>query len=272
MSKTNHPRRPRSARSSRASGRGSSPEHARSKFPDAERKLRQRALIGFAIVAVVLVTLPYLVGFDWKALQTAITDLNSFLVFALMALLPVAGFSISIVYLIAGAKFGPVLGGVLVAAATAIHLLLTHWISRSFLRAPLQRMLTRKKYHLPEIPAGENGAISVMAALVPGPPYFIRNYLLALSGVPFRTYFWICLSIYVARSYVSIFIGDLSGDPSRSKLFLLVGIYVLKLGICAYLIARLRRRYKLRGAKRDHATSGKGSDAGKSREDLIPSA
>lgn len=164
-----------------------------------------------------------------------------------MATLPVTGFSVGVIYLVAGAKFGPLLGGVAVAGATACHLVLTHWISRSFLRAPLLRLLERRGHRLPEIPAGENGAVSVMAALVPGVPYFARNYLLALSGIPLRTYFWICLPIYVARSYVTIFLGDLSGDPSRQRLVVLVLVYVAKLAVCAYLLARLRKRYKGRG-------------------------
>jgi uncharacterized membrane protein YdjX (TVP38/TMEM64 family) len=201
-----------------------------------------------AAVAALLIAGISAAGVDWAKIQQSIEALNGFLVFALMATLPVAGFSVGVVYLVAGAKFGPVLGGVAVAGATAIHLLLTHWISRSFLREPLLRLLARRNHHLPVIPRGENAAISVMAALVPGVPYFARNYLLALSGVPLRTYFWICLPIYVARSYVTIFLGDLSGDPSRSGFMVLVAVYAVKLGICAYLLARLRRRYHLRKA------------------------
>ncbi|MEO7414899.1 MAG: VTT domain-containing protein [Opitutaceae bacterium] len=204
-------------------------------------------MIGAAVVALAIWAIST-TGFDWARLQQSIASLNGPLVFALMATLPVAGFSIGIVYLVAGVKFGPVLGGVAVAGATAIHLLLTHWVSRSFLREPLLRLLARKKHHLPEIPPGENAAISVMAALVPGVPYFARNYLLALSGVPLRTYFWICLPIYVARSYVTIFLGDLSSDPSRRGLIVLVAVYAVKLGVCAFLIARLRRRYQARKA------------------------
>lgn len=219
--------------------------------------------------------MPTFLGFDWSGLQERIEGLNPFLLFGLMATLPVAGFSIGVVYLIAGAKFGPLLGGVVVAAATAIHLLLTHWISRSFLRGPLERMIAKRKHHLPDIPRSEHGALSVMAALIPGPPYFIRNYLLALSGVPFRVYFWICLGVYVARSYVAIFLGDLSGDPNQRGFFILVAVYVLKLAICAYLIARMRKRYKLRHSQREKtadANDGEKDDGRKPRRDLVGSA
>jgi uncharacterized membrane protein YdjX (TVP38/TMEM64 family) len=231
-------------------------------------------LIGFAVIAVAIAVFPFIRGFDWAGLQHQIEGLNPFLLIGLMATLPVAGFSIGIVYLIAGAKFGPLLGGVVVAGATATHLVLTHWISRSFLREPLERFIAKRKHHLPDIPPSEHGALSVMAALIPGLPYFIRNYLLALSGVPFRIYFWICLSIYVARSYVAIFLGDLSGDPSRRGFVILVAVYVVKLGICAWLIARMRKRYKLRHSHRgDSARSNRDpQDRGeKSRRPLVGS-
>ena len=210
-------------------------------------------IFGALVVVLALAGIAIFTDFDWEALQQKIAGLNSLLVLALMATLPVAGFSVSVVYLVAGAKFGPALGGLAVAGATAVHLLLTHWIARSFLREPLLRLLKRRNHHLPTIPPGENASVAVMAALVPGLPYFARNYLLALSGMPLRTYFWICLPIYVARSFVTIFLGDLTGDPSGRRLFVLAAVYAVKLSICAYLLARLRRRYKLHESQADSA-------------------
>ena len=224
--------------------RASSPRRAKPLF----KRAHGWWALGVAVGIALLIWAVSRTGFGWTELQHRIASLNGPLVFALMATLPVVGGSVGLMYLVAGAKFGPVLGGVAVAGATVIHLVLTHWISRSFLRGPLLRLLARKKYKLPDIPAEETAAISVMAALVPGVPYFARNYLLALSGVPFRTYFWICLPIYVARSYVTIFLGDLTGDPSRKGLITLVIVYAVKIGVCAFLIARLRRRYQARKA------------------------
>jgi uncharacterized membrane protein YdjX (TVP38/TMEM64 family) len=206
------------------------------------------------------------------AVLRAISGLNAVLLFGLMATLPVAGFSVAIMYLVAGARFGPLVGGAMVAAATAVHLLLSHWISRSFLRGPIERWFKRRKHRIPEVPPGENASVAVMASLVPGIPYFARNYLLALSGVPLWTYFWICLPIYVARSYLTIFLGDLSSDPDGQKLFLIVAVYALKLGICAYLIRRLRQRYKARQATERRGHHGaKHTRSSSPKRDLLES-
>lgn len=201
------------------------------------------ALAAAAAVALV-VTFWMRSDFEWQTVVTRLTGLNAAAVFALMALLPVAGFSISVVYLVAGAKFGPVLGGVVVAGATAVHLLASYWISRSVLRGPLERFLARRNHQLPHVPEGENVSVAAMAVLVPGLPYFARNYLLALTGMPLRVYFWVCLPLYVARSYVTILLGDLGTEPDTKTFLILALVYVLKLSVCAYLIFRIRRRFK----------------------------
>jgi uncharacterized membrane protein YdjX (TVP38/TMEM64 family) len=214
---------------------------------------QRRRWISGIIIALLVAGLVYLYfrsDFDLERLTNRIAEFNPILVFALMATLPVCGFSVAVVYLVAGIKFGPVLGGVAVAGATAVHLLATHWICQTVLRAPLQRFLKRRKHELPHVPEGENASVAAMAALIPGLPYFARNYLLALTDVPLRVYFWVCLPIYVIRSYIVILLGDLGTDMSSKTFWILVSVYVLKLSICGYLLWRIRRRFKLSGHPR----------------------
>jgi uncharacterized membrane protein YdjX (TVP38/TMEM64 family) len=198
-------------------------------------------MLALAALGVALVS-----RFGWEGLQEQLELLHPAVAILAMAVLPLFGFSVALVYVVAGAKFGFWLGGAVILGITAFHLTASHWIARSFLRDPLQRMLGRHQRHLPQFPASEGRSIAAMTALVPGPPYFARNYLLALTAIPLNVYFWVCLPIYVLRSYVTLSLGDLGRDISGEKLFALVGIYVLKLAVCGYLLMRLRR--KLRGA------------------------
>ena len=217
-------------------------------------------LLGLAVGGVLLFT-----DFEFAAITRTITawvaTLNPLAVVPLMALLPIAGFPIAVVYLVAGARFGILWGGLIVALTTACHLLGTHAVARSFLRGPIERFVHRRHKKLPEIPEDEQVAVSVVAALVPGLPYFVRNYLLALSGVRLKIYFWTCLPIYVARSYVTIMLGDLSGDPTRRGFVILVIFDVVKVLICAGVIWWLRRHHRrVHGHDHDHdAHSGGGS-------------
>src|SRR5688572_3759995 len=219
---------------------------------------KHKAKIGWLIAAVVVGIVA--LGLIWRYTDLTLTDLvqwidaqSALVMIPLMAILPIVGFPISVVYLVAGARFGPAWGGVVVAGITAVHLLGTYLIARSFLREPLRRFIERRHAHLPHIPEDEQAAVCVIAALIPGLPYVVRNYLLALAGVKLRYYLWVCLPIYVARSYVTILLGDMSNEPSRTKIIVLVVIDVLKIAICAFVIWRLREHHrKFHGHEHDH--------------------
>lgn len=218
------------------------------------KRLSRREVFGLAVglgllVIAVIVAIDLSDEIDWRALSRHLANVNPVLAVTLMALLPLMGFPISVVYLAIGARFGPVAGFPIVAGITAFHLGATYWITRSFLRKPLDRLIARRGYHLPEVRPGEQAAVGLLAALVPGLPYFVRNYLLALTDIRLRVIFGVCLPVYVARSYVSIMIGDLANDPSSGQFFLLAAIYVIKLAICAWIVWRLRRHRHPAAAK-----------------------
>ena len=206
-------------------------------------KTMRWVLLAIVVVAAAAVAVLWIRGdFDWRSITARIAAFDAVAVLALMATLPIVGFSVSVTYLVAGLKFGPVWGGVAVAGATAVHLLATYWICQTMLRGPIERMLKRRGHTLPHVPDGENVSVAAMAVLVPGLPYVARNLLLALTDVPLRVYFWVCLPLYVARSYVTILLGDLGMEPDRRTFMILALVYVLKLSVCAYLIWRIRRR------------------------------
>lgn len=179
--------------------------------------------------------------YGWvKHIHLHIATYHWLIVFLLIAALPIFGFSIVICFMVVGSKFGAGWGVAVMALATTVHLLGSHWIATSFLRKRIEAFIARKNYKLPYVPEGENASISLMTAIIPGLPYFVRNYLLALAGIPLRTYFWICLPVYVLRSVLAIFAVGFSADLTAKKVFIIGGIFVVKVAICAYIVKRLR--------------------------------
>lgn len=193
-------------------------------------------LVGGAVFA--------LTHWGWHGIRDGLMQLHPALVLVFMAVLPVFGFSVAATYFLAGARFGIWWGGAAIAGVTAFHLLASHFVARAFFRKWVEGLLAKNRHRVPRIPPGENASLSAMIALVPGLPYFIRNYALALSEVPLRTYFWICLPIYVARSYVTLALGDLGSELTVKKAAILAGVLGVKLAICTYLLFRIRRRIK----------------------------
>jgi uncharacterized membrane protein YdjX (TVP38/TMEM64 family) len=214
------------------------------------KRFTRTELIRWSITIVVSAALvagllwSFLPLWNWRAVPEFIAELDTPSSLLAMAVLPLTGFAIGAVYLVAGLKFGPLVGGLVVAALTLFHLLASHLIARRLLRGPIERWLSRKSHHLPHIPKDDDLAVSALVAIVPGIPYSVRNYFLALTDVPLRIYLPVCLMIYVARAYVTIFLGDLTMNPDSGRLGLLIGVYVIKLGVSAELIRRLHRRHR----------------------------
>ena len=169
---------------------------------------------------------------------------NRPLALLMMATLPIVGFPISAVYLAAGAIFGPMWGGVVVTGVTLVHVLVTHVLARTVLRGHFGRWRKKWSHRVPEVPDGEFGTLVAMVVIVPGLPYLARNVVLALSAVPLRYLLGLAVPLYVARSYVTIFLGDLGNDPSARALAILGAVFATKLGISALLFQRLRHRVK----------------------------
>lgn len=225
-----------------------------------KKKLWWLAAAALVVVAVGVWVISHFTDLDldmlyavFEALNTQLSRLDAIALIPLMAILPIFGFPIAVVYLVAGARFGPVMGGVVVAGITAVHLLGSYLIGRSFLRKPLQRLLEKRGHHLPQVPADEQAAVCLIAGLIPGLPYFVRNYLIALGGVQLKYIFAVLLPVYVARSYVTILLGDLSSDPSGRGLIILVIVDALKVVICGLVIWRLRQHHqKHHGPDHDH--------------------
>lgn len=212
-------------------------------FELARRRPGSRRTILLGVLALVTVVAAFIyTDLSWQGVIDSINRLSPWLLLPLLALLPIGGFSITVVYLVAGARFGPIWGGVVVTGITFVHLLGTYLVGHSLLRAPLRRLFERRHARLPEVPVEDQPAVCVIGALVPGLPYVVRNYLLVLAGVKLRHLLVYSLPIHVARSYVIILLGDTAHDPARARVALLLGIDFLRAMICGLIIWRLRAR------------------------------
>lgn len=163
--------------------------------------------------------------------------------FTAMALLPAAGMPISLFNLTAASAFGERMGlpGVLAAAAAAIavNLALTYWLARYALRPWLEQMISRTKYRIPVAPFDEQGEITLLVRITPGPPFFVQSYLLGLAEVRFSTYLWISWLITFIYSTGFIVFGDAILHGKAKVAFIGLSI-LLAVGLGVHL---LRRHY-----------------------------
>lgn len=126
----------------------------------------------------------------------------------LMTVLPILGFPISAFLVFSGIRFGIYYGLVSMAVTFPVHLFITIMITRSFLRPFINRFLKHFNYQFPEIPKHRIIIYTVLFTAIPGIPYTVKNYILALSGISRTMFFVIVLPIHIIEGIPVVVLGE----------------------------------------------------------------
>lgn len=161
-------------------------------------------------------------------------------VVAVLALLPLVGFPVSWLHLIAGVRFGFAGGLAAVAITTLTHHTLG-WTLVRVLPARVFRALDKWKGKLAG--AGHRDA-ALLCALLPGMPYTATLYLLPILGAPISLLVRVSVPLHTSRAVVTILLGDVSANLTPARVALLAVYYALLAGACALALRRLRRRLR----------------------------
>ncbi len=105
-----------------------------------------------------------------------------------MGLLPVFGFPMSPFLALAGVKFGTIWGMVLSLLTIPIHLAMCYVISKTFFQTIILKVMQSRGYSPPAFLTAKPGKLVMLFLIAPGPPYVMKNYILALTGLPFVSY------------------------------------------------------------------------------------
>ncbi|HEU6447615.1 MAG TPA: VTT domain-containing protein [Verrucomicrobiae bacterium] len=207
---------------------------------------RNRIILWSIVIASVIVLGALSHSISLKTIHAWSAEINGWLLFAIMAFLPLIGMPMSLLAIMAGAKFGPWEGMEISAATVSINLAASWWIARSWLRRPLEKLLRKTNYKRPTLEKGEYIGVCLLTALVPGPSYTIKNYFLAISNLPFRVIFWVGLPAHLFAMSPGLLFGDFSGKMTTAKGVFLVTYTLLLIGASHFLIRRIRRRRRSR--------------------------
>ena len=186
--------------------------------------------------AFVALTLDFQQARDW------IEHVNSGWFFVLMAVLPILGFPLSVLQIVAGVKFGFWTGMSLTAAAMSVHLLGAHWVASSFLKHPVSSLLSRTRFRLPQVRNNEQSVLGFLVPLLPG-SYTVKNYLMVLGGVSLKTLLCVCLPVYAVRASSGIFLGGVSGNLTPWLIALLIVGKIIAVIVTIWVVKRYRHRF-----------------------------
>lgn len=167
-------------------------------------------------------------------------DANASVFVVLMALLPLAGLPISVFLVLIGMMFGIPAGIGITAIVMFFHVLATYYLVHSFVRPLLLGFLNRFELKIPRLPRERRKRIGFAFMILPGIPYSLKNYLLALAEMPFRPYVIISWSVQFIMSIPFIVLGR--GVVELDPIILILAAVLIVTGLTIQY--RLRKRYK----------------------------
>jgi uncharacterized membrane protein YdjX (TVP38/TMEM64 family) len=205
------------------------------------KKMPVKLMVIASVICIVALVL-CIMFVDFKGLHDKVAQVNGWLLFAMMTILPLVGVPVSFLCVAAGVKFGPVWGLVLAAAAILLHLLGSYWIGNSILRKPLNWLFKRVGYPKPQIPEHHAIPICALIALVPGLPYVIKNYMMVLGDVKLGPLILACWPTHFISVTLAVLFGGFSGEMTWGKGIFLVCYLILVMGLTRVVYRRLRRK------------------------------
>lgn len=204
-------------------------------------ELDRRKIITIAVIVVACVAMALLYRqIDIAAVHRRAEGMNGALVFALMTVLPLVGFPVTVTHAVAGARFGLPLGVVMVSLSITLQMLASYGLVNLAPKLFARRMEALRK----RLPKGAHTPVTQFTMLLPGVPYFAQNYVLPVIGVPLGTYLLWGVPIHIARSLVGLAFGDMSDDLTPWRIAGFVTYFVVVTVTCAWAFRRLQAQLK----------------------------
>ncbi len=158
-------------------------------------------------------------------------------------LLPLGGFPISVVLVVSGVRFGFTGSIVFAVFGMAFPTLVAWRLAHGWLRRPLQRRLAARGFKLPIIPDRHQVWFTSLLVFVPGLPYSVELYGLALTNLPFRRCALIVWCFHVLNAIPVIGVGAAAAEFDSEWLMAFLMLAIVAIVIGQWLGRRLSRKF-----------------------------
>lgn len=170
-----------------------------------------------------------------------VEEMNSWpaiLFFLALVILPLIGFPVSPLILLASLRFGKVWGVPFCLSAIALNFIMAYVLSTKVLHRPIENLLKLWNYSIPKIKK-ENAARWVLLIRISGVPLVVQNYTLGLAHPPFLTYLWVSMAVQGLFVVGLCIVGPsfMSGNIPA----IIAGVAVLVVAVL--LVSFLKKRY-----------------------------
>jgi uncharacterized membrane protein YdjX (TVP38/TMEM64 family) len=159
---------------------------------------------------------------------------------ALFAILPLIGFPISILLVLAGLRFGFGWGMAVSVACIYFHHAVAYPICHGGLRERISGFVKNRGHQLPSMKGSSGFWFTLMFTSVHGPPYMFKLYLLALTDISFRLYAGVGGTTYILFALIPV--GAAAAATHMNVTYLYVAIAAVSGIALAFNHFRKRRK------------------------------
>ncbi|MDP0490523.1 MAG: hypothetical protein Q7Q71_05690 [Verrucomicrobiota bacterium JB023] len=161
--------------------------------------------------------------------------------------LPLLGVPLSVFLILAGMRFGLLPGFLISAGCIFFHNVVALSLTRSAFRGRLISWLEERGRAIPDFDRERQVYLTALFALVAGPPYALKLYLLALTNVSTKVYLWVGGVCHSLLAVVPLLAGTAATEINPLMLFVvLTGAFVLTV-----LFRRLWRGFRERRTREE---------------------
>jgi uncharacterized membrane protein YdjX (TVP38/TMEM64 family) len=144
----------------------------------------------------------------------------------LYVFLPLVGAPISPFLLASGLKYGFWLALAITVVVMAAHTLIAYRLAHGLFRTRLEQWFDNTHYSIPSIPPQHQIWFTTLFVVVPGLPYVLKLYSLALTNLSFRRYTLIVWSMHSLNAIPFIGLGTAAGKLD-TRMLILFGVLVV---------------------------------------------
>ena len=195
-----------------------------------QKVVKSRALLGICCVLVCLVLFYALAGFpDFRDLFRYIKSpqIHPAALLSAFFILPLFGFPVSVLLVLLGLRFGSVVGLLSMLLIMPLHLAVSFFLARSVFGEAIKKIAGEKRVQRLQVPEHRHLEFSFVFMAVPGLSYAMKNYLLPLSGVGFRYYFFLGWLVQGVMGIPFVLLGKVPSDWDPGLIFVAVLIFAL---------------------------------------------
>lgn len=192
--------------------------------------------IGSMVVLFILFRMGYTIGDIKPAIDLGISYISEYPVLVYLSILLVGGLPLPLspFLLLAGVlftnRYGLFVALMLCYSAMFLNMVWTYFLSAYPMRSVFERILLKFADKFPEIPEAHKSKVAMIIRITPGIPFFLQNYFLGVSRVPFVKYLLISVSIqlFYTTGFVvgggAIFEGKAGLAIAAFSIFVILGI------------------------------------------------